>query len=118
MPPRSKYDRPVANRVFTNREGPIAAFDAARARLPADRHRVLTYYGLGGQGKTTLRKHLIARLAAESPHRHPGACWISTSPTIGTRPGGSWKSARGCTPPGPSAPRSSTSPSPPIGPAP
>ena len=70
MPPRSKYDRPVANRVFTNREGPIAAFDAARAGLPADRHRLLTYYGIGGQGKTALCKHLIARLAAESPPRH------------------------------------------------
>jgi len=70
MPPRSKYARPIANRVFTNRERPIAAFDAARADLRADAHRVLTFYGIGGQGKTALCRHLMRRLQAEDPLRH------------------------------------------------
>ncbi len=51
--PRSRFaDRPTANRVFTNRDRPIAYFDAARANLPADEHRILGFHGVGGQGKT------------------------------------------------------------------
>ena len=61
-------DRPVANRIFTNRERPIALFDAARADLPPDRHRLLVFYGVGGQGKTALCRHLRRRLADENQH--------------------------------------------------
>jgi hypothetical protein len=65
MPPRSKYARPVANRVFTNRERPIALFNSARSA--PDRHHLLGFYGIGGQGKTALGKKLRQILADESP---------------------------------------------------
>ncbi|WP_157817931.1 hypothetical protein [Candidatus Thiodictyon syntrophicum] len=52
MSPRSRCARPAANRIFTNREGPIARFEAARADLPPDRHRILSFHGVGGTGKT------------------------------------------------------------------
>ena len=67
MPPRSKYARLVANRVFTNRERPIAWFNAARDQLPLDQHRILTFYGIGGQGKTALCRKLREILAGEDP---------------------------------------------------
>jgi tetratricopeptide (TPR) repeat protein len=67
---RSRLDRPKANRVFTNREEPIAHFERARAELPVDQHRVLGFHGVGGQGKTYLRNELIKRLSAEQPRSH------------------------------------------------
>ena len=67
MPPRSKYARPVANRVFTNREQPIALFNSARSALAPHRHHLLGFYGIGGQGKTALCKKLRQILADESP---------------------------------------------------
>ncbi len=67
--PRSKHDRPKANRVFTNREKPIALFNAARAGLDPARHQVLAFHGIGGQGKTALRKRLAQILAGEDPRR-------------------------------------------------
>jgi hypothetical protein len=67
---RSRLDRPKANRVFTNREEPIAHFERARAELPVDQHRVLGFHGVGGQGKTYLRNELIKRLSAEQPCSH------------------------------------------------
>jgi hypothetical protein len=62
--------RPKANRVFTDRDAPKAQFDQARADLPPDQHRLLVFYGVGGQGKTALRRELMRRLAAEQPRRH------------------------------------------------
>ncbi len=63
--------RPRANRVFTNRDRPIAHFDRAHAALAADKHRILGFYGVGGQGKTALRRHLMQRLgtAGDPGHR-------------------------------------------------
>ncbi|WP_026199341.1 hypothetical protein [Lamprocystis purpurea] len=63
--------RPRANRVFTNRDRPIAAFDRAHTTLAADEHRILGFYGVGGQGKTALRRHLMQRLgtAGDPGHR-------------------------------------------------
>ena len=49
---QSKFDRPKANRVFTNRERPIALFNAARVKPSLDNHHILGFYGIGGQGKT------------------------------------------------------------------
>jgi len=69
MPPRSKYARPSANRVFTNRERPIALFNAARVQPAADQCHILVFYGIGGQGKTALCKKLRAILADDNPHR-------------------------------------------------
>jgi tetratricopeptide (TPR) repeat protein len=74
--PRSRHDhqaddtRLKANRVFTDRDAPKAQFDQARAELPPDQHRLLVFYGVGGQGKTALRRELLRRLAAEQPRRH------------------------------------------------
>jgi hypothetical protein len=50
--PHSRFARPSANRIFTNRERPIVLFDEARADLPPGRHRLLGCHGVGGQGKT------------------------------------------------------------------
>ncbi|AUB79742.1 hypothetical protein [Candidatus Thiodictyon syntrophicum] len=67
--PRSRYARPVANRIFTNRERPIAAFEAARTDLAHDRHYLLCFYGVGGTGKSALCRWLRAILAAQDPRR-------------------------------------------------
>jgi len=69
MSPRSRYARPTANRVFTNREGPIASFEAARADLSPDRHRILGFHGVGGTGKTALCRKLRETLRDEDPRR-------------------------------------------------
>uniref|UniRef100_UPI0025F1FAB2 tetratricopeptide repeat protein n=1 Tax=uncultured Thiodictyon sp. TaxID=1846217 RepID=UPI0025F1FAB2 len=69
MSPRSRYARPAANRIFTNREGPIARFAAARADLPPDRHRILGFHGVGGTGKTALCRKLRETLRDEEPRR-------------------------------------------------
>jgi hypothetical protein len=70
MPPRSKYARPAANRVFTNRERPIGLFNAARADVEPGRHRILSFYGVGGQGKSALCRKFREILAAEEPHQN------------------------------------------------
>lgn len=67
--PSSQYDRPEANRVFTNREKPIALFNAARTKLAPGQHHILTFYGVGGQGKTELRKKLAQILTDEDPRQ-------------------------------------------------
>ncbi|CAH1385798.1 hypothetical protein [Candidatus Nitrotoga sp. M5] len=39
--------------IFTDREDPQAAFgDALYTPQPNDGHRILNFYGVGGQGKT------------------------------------------------------------------
>jgi tetratricopeptide (TPR) repeat protein len=50
--------RPRAVRRFTDREDFISAFKTAFLTGPRDQPRVLAYYGVGGIGKTTLRKEL------------------------------------------------------------
>ena len=70
MPPRSKFARPVANRVFTDRERPIEQFNAARRDLQPGRHRILSFYGVGGQGKTALCRRLRQQLASEDPQQN------------------------------------------------
>lgn len=71
MPPKSKYalgkNRKSANKVFTNREKPIASFNQARASITEGEHHLLTYYGVGGQGKTALCEKLIDTLKQEKP---------------------------------------------------
>ncbi|MGI9175965.1 MAG: hypothetical protein ACR2GR_11670 [Rhodothermales bacterium] len=51
-----------ADHLFTDREDFIGAFDRALADLDAEKHHVLVYYGVGGIGKTALRRHLGRRL--------------------------------------------------------
>ena len=68
MPIRSRHtlgeSRPIAARQFTDREDFIAAFQRALDESRTAEPRVLVYYGVGGIGKTSLRKEL-AKLATE-----------------------------------------------------
>jgi tetratricopeptide (TPR) repeat protein len=68
--PRSRFDRPAANREFTNREPAIEAFHQARKNLPVDCHRILGFHGVGGQGKTALRRYLRDQLTANQLDNH------------------------------------------------
>ncbi len=70
MPTDPRTAGPRSRHGFTNRERPIALFDQARADLPPDGYRLLVFYGVGGQGKTALRRELTKRLADEEPRRH------------------------------------------------
>lgn len=55
----------TAKKVFTDRETPAGLFFAAFEPPPApDDHRVLVFYGVGGEGKTALARHLLGRLEA------------------------------------------------------
>lgn len=49
---------PEPSRQFVNREDLIEMFEAALADFDPDTHRVLTYYGVGGIGKSRFRKKL------------------------------------------------------------
>jgi tetratricopeptide (TPR) repeat protein len=64
--------RPRAQRQFTDREDFIAAFQSALQESRTDDPRVLVYYGVGGIGKTTLRKELSRQLETR-----PGFVWAS-----------------------------------------
>jgi len=68
MPIRPKHpaegNRPIAQRQFTDREDFIAAFDKALAEAVTAEPKALVYYGVGGSGKTSLRKELSRQLAA------------------------------------------------------
>jgi hypothetical protein len=65
MPIRPKHTigegKPSLARQFAGREDLIRVFDAALERSSAP--RVLVYYGVGGIGKSSLRRQLTARLA-------------------------------------------------------
>ena len=73
MPLKPKHQlgarRPSATRQFTDREGFITVLDRALADKQAKplEHRVLVFYGVGGIGKTRLRKEFMLRLQ----HQHP-----------------------------------------------
>jgi tetratricopeptide (TPR) repeat protein len=58
MPPPRKTLLPDANKIFVNREKPIAAFEDAAARIAPDSSSVLVFYGIGGQGKSSLAREL------------------------------------------------------------
>jgi tetratricopeptide (TPR) repeat protein len=72
MPIRPKHpaegNRPIAQRQFTDREDFIAAFDKALAEAVTAEPRALVYYGVGGIGKTSLRKELNRQLAVRPGH--------------------------------------------------
>ena len=54
-----KHSKPTsATRQFTDREEFIEAFKKALIRPDKAQHKILVYYGVGGIGKTTLRKEL------------------------------------------------------------
>lgn len=58
---------PKAGKKFTDRVEFLAAFEDALANKIKDEHKLLIYYGVGGIGKTTLRKELGRRLETERP---------------------------------------------------
>lgn len=60
----------TANKVFTDREKPVALFlDAFDPPPPVDAHRVLVFYGVDGEGKTRLVQHLRERLERDHAGR-------------------------------------------------
>ncbi|WP_422074050.1 tetratricopeptide repeat protein [Tranquillimonas rosea] len=60
----------VGERLFTDREEPVALFKEALNRPQTseegdlDAYRVFVWYGVGGQGKTELRKELVRQIEA------------------------------------------------------
>jgi tetratricopeptide (TPR) repeat protein len=55
-----------ANKVFTDRERPVTLFLRAFDPPPApDAYRALVFYGVGGEGKTALARHLLGLLERE-----------------------------------------------------
>jgi tetratricopeptide (TPR) repeat protein len=70
MPLRPKHTlvagRPSAQGQFTDREDFIQAFRNALAGNRPDKHQVLVFYGVGGIGKTSLRREL-QRLIEDQP---------------------------------------------------
>jgi hypothetical protein len=75
MPLGPKYalsnERPRASRQFTDREELIETFERAVSSFPFEDYKVLTYFGVGGIGKTSLRKEL-GRLLDE---QHTQVAW-------------------------------------------
>src|ERR1700722_5121760 len=59
MPPPRLSSLPTANKIFVNREGPLRIFENAAFNIPADGVKLLTFYGIGGQGKTALCRQLM-----------------------------------------------------------
>jgi AAA+ superfamily predicted ATPase len=63
VPIRPKYTlghgRPIAQRQFTDREDLIEVFASARESTRHDAPHVLVFYGVGGVGKTCLRRKLL-----------------------------------------------------------
>ena len=70
MPPRPKHSLaagpPSTQRQFTDREDFFKSFQSALAGKLPDKHQVLVFYGVGGIGKTSLRREL-QRLIEDQP---------------------------------------------------
>ena len=66
MKVRSKLNTPKASNLFTDREEPRTAFwhkyDTVRRTLDEGNIHVLTYYGIGGIGKSSLLKKLMEEM--------------------------------------------------------
>lgn len=82
-------DNASATREFTDREEPTKAFLNAVEQKTQDEYKVLTYYGVGGIGKSRLLTELYKKLESvddtcvkvllnfkEEKHRHPGEALI------------------------------------------
>ncbi len=77
--PRPHYTgelQPRATELFVNRDTPIAIFkDAVASISPEQAHQVLTFYGVGGQGKTHLCRHFSGMLSADPSKIGPNLRW-------------------------------------------
>jgi Mrp family chromosome partitioning ATPase len=70
LPPPSHRRRFKATRLFTDREQPVVRFlPVFEIPPPPDAHRVLVFYGVGGEGKTRLVQHLRELLARDHAGR-------------------------------------------------
>ena len=64
----AEHGTPSAKREFTDREAPMKLFDAALTRPQSaaldthDAYRIIVWHGVGGQGKTELRKKVHHRI--------------------------------------------------------
>jgi tetratricopeptide (TPR) repeat protein len=61
MPPPRLSSLPAANKIFVNREGPLRVFEDAAFDIPVAGAKLLTFYGIGGQGKTALCRELMQK---------------------------------------------------------
>jgi tetratricopeptide (TPR) repeat protein len=58
MAPLREDQLPPANRIFVDRVRPQGIFENTAFGIPADRSKVLVFYGAGGEGKTALCREL------------------------------------------------------------
>jgi hypothetical protein len=65
MPPPRLRSLPAAKKIFVNREGPLRLFENAAFDIPADSAKLLTFYGIGGQGKTALCRELMQKTKSD-----------------------------------------------------
>jgi tetratricopeptide (TPR) repeat protein len=65
MPPPRLSSLPPAKKIFVNREGPLRIFENAAFDIPADSAKLLTFYGIGGQGKTALCRELMQKTKSD-----------------------------------------------------
>jgi tetratricopeptide (TPR) repeat protein len=65
MPPPRLSSLPAANKIFVNREGPLRIFENAAFDIPAYSAKLLTFYGIGGQGKTALCRELMQKTKSD-----------------------------------------------------
>jgi tetratricopeptide (TPR) repeat protein len=64
--PQPSKPKVSATEIFVNREKPLELFKKTAAIIPKDGVELLVFYGVGGQGKTALRKQFEAVLKNES----------------------------------------------------
>lgn len=65
--PKRRLGGPRASRQLTDRQEFIRAFHQYVPQLPLEEHRVLTYYGVEGTGRTSLRKSTEAQSMSIPP---------------------------------------------------
>jgi len=72
-------------RHFVDREEPVRLFEEAEYAIKNEAHQVLTFHGLGGQGKTQLRYRLEEILSKKAP---PHLSWgaVDLNGQVGVRP--------------------------------
>lgn len=67
---RGAIEKKTAGRLFVDREEPVALLRRTVAGLPADGLEMIVFYGMGGQGKSALCRHIRKLAATESDFSH------------------------------------------------